>query len=244
MEIIPVKTKLFKTGENLSSFLLTNLPALENGDVAVITSKIVALSQGRVGTLADKGRLIRAEAKKIIKTPWALLTLTDDGWCLNAGVDESNAAGKLILLPEDPYRIVEVIRAKLAKHFKLKKLGIIITDTKSVPLRVGTIGRALAYAGFEPLRSYIGKKDLFGRKTRYTESNIADALAASAVLTMGEGNEQKPLAVIRRAPLDFIGISEQKRRRTLVMSPDEDIYAPIFVIKKPSRRHVGTAQGH
>ncbi len=241
MEILAIKTKLFPAGADLLAFLLKNLPVLNNGDVVAITSKIIALSQNRVGLLVDKTMLIRQESKEIIEMPWALLTLTDDGWCLNAGADESNAAGKLILLPKDPYRVANIIRAKLLKHFRLNKLGIIITDTKSVPLRVGTIGRALAYAGFKPLRSYIGKADLFGRKTRFTESNLADALAASAVLLTGEGDESKPLAIIRQAPLDFVEI--RRKLRTLALNPETDVYGPIFRIKKPFRRDIGTAQG-
>ena len=133
-----------------------------------------------------------------------MLTFTDNEWRINAGIDESNAKDKIILLPKNPFETAELIQKKLIKKFNLKRLGILITDTKSLPLRIGTIGKAIGYAGFKPLKNYIGKKDLFGRKSRYTQSNIADALAASAVLIMGEGNEQIPIVIIRNSPIQFI----------------------------------------
>jgi len=243
MEIIPIKTRLFTERTPLVEFIRSHIRRLREGDIVVVTSKIVALSQGRVGSLAAKREHIYHGSQKVIETPWALLTLTDDGWCVNAGVDESNANGRLILSPENTRRTAETVRKKLLKHFSLKRLGVLITDTKSLPLRVGTIGRSIGYSGFEPLKSYIGKKDLFGRKSRLTQSNVADALAASAVLVMGEGNEQTPIAIIRDAPVRFTKQSiADKKRTSLVLSPETDIYAAIFkdaerVFRKPSRKN-------
>jgi coenzyme F420-0:L-glutamate ligase len=228
MQIIPIKTPLFNKNNNLFNFILNNTPKLENGDILAITSKIVALSDGAVGEVKDKEKIITKLAKKVIKTPWALMTLTGDGWCINAGIDESNANHKIILLPKDIFRTAETIRKKLAKHFKLKKLGVLITDTKSLPLRMGTIGRAMGYAGFLPLKNYIGKKDLFGKKSRFTKSNLADALAATAVLNMGEGDEQIPLAIIKNAPVKF----SNKKGIVLSILPEKDIYSFVYRNKK------------
>lgn len=220
MEIIGIKTSIFQENENLLKFLLFNIPPLQSGDILAITSKVVALSQGRTGALKDKEKLIKRESKKTIQTQWALLALTGDGWNINAGIDESNAKKNLILMPKNPFQVARIIQNKLKKHFSIKNLGVLITDTKSVPLRVGTVGRAVAYAGFRPLKSYIGKKDLFGRKSRLTESNIADALAASAVLMMGEGNEKVPVVILRGAPVNF----GNSRRVKLSLDPKKDIY--------------------
>ena len=91
------------------------------------------------------------------------------------------------------------------------------------------MGRSIGYAGFEPLKSYVGKKDLFGRKSRFTQSNIADALAASAVVVMGEGNEQTPVAILRDAPVRFTkqrGVN--KKSPSLVLLPEKDIYAVVY----------------
>ena len=231
MYITGIKTPLFRNKESLFNFLDNNISSLDEGDILVITSKIIALSQGRVAALNDKKKLIAKESRRVIETPWAALTLTDDGWCLNAGIDESNADQLLILFPRHPFTIAEQICQLLTKKFALKNLGVVITDTKSLPLRVGTIGRAIAYAGFEPLRSYIGKKDLFGKKSRFTKSNIADALAAAAVLLMGEGDEQTPLVIIKKAPVIF---NPKVKKKALFLTSEKDIYTYIFAKKKHS----------
>ena len=164
-------------------------------------------------------------ARDSIKTPWALLTLTGDGWNINAGVDESNANNKIILIPKNSFQVAESLLLKLRRKFSITKLGILITDTKSVPLRVGTIGRAVAYAGLEPIKSYIAKKDLFGRKSRFTDSNIADSLTAIAVLVMREGSEQTPLVILRNTRIRF---SSKKIRKELSFPPQKDIFAAIY----------------
>ncbi|MBI2482280.1 MAG: coenzyme F420-0:L-glutamate ligase [Candidatus Vogelbacteria bacterium] len=231
MHIIGVKTQLFKPLDNLLEFIDCEITRLKSGDIVIITSKIVALAQGRVGSLADKQMLIEQEAEQTIDTPWATLTLTADGWCLNAGVDESNADNQLILLPHEPFEVAREIQQHLMAKFSLSELGVVITDTKSLPLRAGTMSRALSYSGFKPLKSYIGKTDLFGRVTRLTESNVADALAASAGLVMGEGNEQTPLAIISDAPVEFTDHTTNIKNTSLSLSPENDIFAKVFTTK-------------
>lgn len=233
MQIIAVKTPLFKEKDNVLNFIFDNIVSLEDGDIVAITSKVVALSQGRVGKLKDKKNLIAKNSKKIIETPWAFMTLTDEGWCINAGIDESNANHKLILLPKHILKTAEFLRKRMMRHFSLKKLGILITDTKSLPLRAGTIGRTVGYAGFKPLKSYIGKKDLFGKKSRFTQSNIADALSASAVLLMGEGDEKTPIVIIKNALVEFTHKSTVHKKNTqLSILPEKDIYSYIYKNKK------------
>ncbi|MDD4803923.1 MAG: coenzyme F420-0:L-glutamate ligase [Candidatus Pacebacteria bacterium] len=228
MNIISIKTPIFLENDSLFNFLINNLPIVEDGDIVVITSKIVALSENRVCDLKDKEKIILKESKKVIETPWALLTLTNDGWIINAGVDESNADKKVILLPKDSFKTAEILHKKLKRYFSLKKLGVLITDTRSVPLRVGTIGRALGYAGFKPLKSYIDKPDIFGRKSRVTVSNVADALASTAVLVMGEGNEQTPISLIKNPPVIFVSKPLLKKMKCLAFPPEKDIFSKVF----------------
>lgn len=228
MKIIGVRTELFRANQDLTSFVLASLPRIEEESIVVISSKVVALAQGRTGKLRDKYAHIRKESKKIIKTPWAWITLTNDEWCINAGVDESNANGELILLPLQPFVVAERLRQEIKEHFHISRCGILVTDTRSVALRRGTIGRALAFAGFKPFKSYINRVDLYGRKSRSTESNIADALAASAVCVMGEGNEQIPLAVISEAPLEFTDSITFDDSPHLARSAKGDIFARVF----------------
>jgi F420-0:gamma-glutamyl ligase len=231
MQIIPIKTSIFGEGGNLLFFIKKQISFLPDKSIIVVTSKIVALSQKRVGLPKDKNKLIKENSKEIIETPWVPLTFTLGEWRINAGIDESNAKNKIILLPENPFIIAEKIQKNLKKHFSVKHLGIIITDTRSMPLRVGTIGKPLAFVGFNPLKSYVGKKDLFGRKSRLTQSNIADSLAAGAVLVMGEGNEQIPLVIIKDAPVKFTN-KISKKYSSLAHQPETDIYAWLYK-KKP-----------
>ncbi|MEK7669005.1 MAG: coenzyme F420-0:L-glutamate ligase [Patescibacteria group bacterium] len=242
MQILAIKTPIFKENENLINFLHKQINSLNDNDIIVITSKIIALSQGRTGKIKDKEKLIKKNSQKIIETPWALLTLTEGEWCINAGIDESNAKNNVILLPKNPFKVAEQIQKNLLKHFSLKHIGVIITDTKSIPLRVGTVGRPIAYIGFNPLRSYIGKKDLFGRKSRLTQSNIADALATSAVLVMGEGIEQIPIVIIKNAPIEFTN-KKTFKKTSLALSPKTDIYSKIFTYSE-QKSHKPSSENH
>jgi len=143
----------------------------------------------RVGS-TDKDALIRQESEyylpRKLNKYGVMLTIKRNILAPSAGIDESNAEGHYILWPKDPQKTANEIRAYLRKKYRLKKLGIIITDSRTLPLRWGTIGVCLAYSGFKSLNNYIGKKDLFGRKLNVTQSNVADSLAVAAVLAMGE----------------------------------------------------------
>ncbi len=165
----------------------------------------------------------------MIETPWAALTRSESGWGINAGIDESNAeAGTVILLPKDPFASATRMRRFLKEKYGIRECGVLITDTRSVPLRIGTIGRAIGFAGFAPIRSYVGVKDLFGRESRVTVSNLADALAASAVAVMGEGAEQTPLAVVRDAPVTFMDRHLTEEEMVLSLHPEKDIFAKLY----------------
>lgn len=228
MEVEAIKTSLFKLNDSLIEFIKNHISLLEDGDILVVTSKIVALAEGRVNKIEDKEQIIKSEAKEIIKTPWTDLTLSERGWEINAGVDESNADEGLILLPKDSWQSAEKLQTELKEKFRVKNLGVIISDTKSVPLRIGTVGRAIGCAGFLPTKSYVGKEDLYGRKSRVTISNMADALATSAVLMMGEGDEQTPLVIIKNAPVSFTDKSLNEKDKELNLSPEQDIFSYVY----------------
>jgi F420-0:gamma-glutamyl ligase len=117
-----------------------------------------------------------------------------------AGIDESNGNGNYILWPKGPQKSAGEVRQYLKKRFSLKNVGVIITDSTARPLHYGTEGVGIGYSGFAPSNSYIGKPDLFGRDLKVSISNILDALAAAAVVVMGEGNEATPLAIINDLP--------------------------------------------
>jgi F420-0:gamma-glutamyl ligase len=144
---------------------------------------------------------------------------------VNAGVDDSNANGKTILLPHDSFAAADAIRTVLKKRYRLKRLGVLITDSRISPLRAGVTGVALGYAGFKGVRDYRGTQDLFGRTLRVTQTNVADCLATAAVLLMGEGSERSPLSIIENAPAVF---SERVSRNELHVPLKDDVFRGLF----------------
>lgn len=231
MQIIPVRTRLFREGENLREFIVESIPVLQAGDILVVTSKIVALAEHRViASNRNKRQVILEEAEESVETPWCLLTRNGNDWCANAGVDESNANGSVILLPKDPKESAK----RLRDEFGNREIGLILTDTRTVPLRQGTMGMALAWAGVGQLKDYIGTPDLYGRPLKMTKANIVHALAAAAVLVMGEGAESVPIVIIRDSgvPINFEASGEVG---DVAMLPEEDLYQYLFVAKSASR---------
>jgi coenzyme F420-0:L-glutamate ligase len=228
MQITLIKTRVFQKNENLINFILKYIKNLKENSVLVVTSKIVALSEGRVVQCKNKQQkieLIKKESKFAIKTKIVWLTFKDGMMLANAGVDESNANGKIILLPKDSFQSAEILRKKIMKNFGLKNLGVLITDSRIMPLRAGVVGLALGYAGFQGIKNNIGKKDIFGKILKMSKTDIADGLATSAVLCMGEADEQQPLAVITEAPIVF---TNKTKRGELIINPKDDLYLPLF----------------
>lgn len=239
MIVTTVKThKITHADNNISTILDKYISRLSERSIVVIASKIVSIAQGRivknVGPV-DKNKIIEKEADLFLppspKSQYDFyLTIKNNILIPNAGVDESNADGNLILWPENPQKTANEIRTFLAKKFKINDIGVLIVDSKTTPLRSGVTGVALSHSGFAALYNYIGMPDIFGRKLEVTNTNVADALAASAVLTMGEGAEQTPLAIITDIP----NIKFQPRNPTneeleeLKISIDDDIYGPIL----------------
>lgn len=237
MIVRPVKTNIFSENEDLAAFIIKYISKVKEGTVLAVTSKIVALSEGRTVVIKneqEKEKIIKSESEWAIQTlPEWWLTIRDGMFTINAGIDKSNADGKIVMLPKDCFRAADTLRTLLKKHYKVRNLGIIITDSRVAPLRRGVFGVALGYAGFKGLRDYRGKPDIFGRKLRFTQVNISDALASAAALEMGEGSERQPLAIIEEAPVQFVDIVN---KRELRIPPNKDIFERLFrgVLKKKS----------
>lgn len=228
MIIQPIKTGIFQEGGNLFLFISHYLKNIPEKSIIIITSKIIALSEKRTAIAKDaktKEGLVRAESDLVIPTKYVWLTVKDGMVMASAGIDESNANGKLILLPKDSFKTAAYLRKKLLDQFGLKQLGILITDSRTMPLRAGVTGVALGYAGFRGIRDYRGRPDIFGRKFVYSRTDVADSLATAAVLEMGEGNERQPLAIIEKAPVEFC---EKINRKELYIDIDDDMYKPFF----------------
>lgn len=238
MKITAYRTKKILPGDSLVKILDASLPVLQERDIVVVTSKIVSICEGSVdpdNTEANKHKLIHLEAEQYIEDERSLhfgftISIKESILIANAGIDESNGNGNLILWPKKPHASSANIWKYLRKKFKLDKLGVILTDSHISPLRWGTRGIGLSWCGFLPLTNYIGTPDIFDRNLRVTKRNTLDGLSAAAVVVMGEGNEQTPLALIRNVP--FVEFTKkpptEKEIKALRFSLEEDVYSPLL----------------
>ena len=231
MEIIAIRTKIFSQGMDLGDFIVESIGnGLREQSILAVTSKIVSLAEGRTVSKKkmSKKELIQKECEHYLGEIGYGCHLTIHHGLLvpSAGIDESNSADdEYILYPKDPFSSAAKIRKVIKKRLSLKDFAVIVTDSCTLPLRQGVVGVALAYSGFRAVRDLVGKKDLFDRPLRMTKINMVDALAASAVLLMGEGEEQCPLAMIYKAP---VGFTENTDPSELKISEEEDLYKPLY----------------
>lgn len=238
MQFIKVKTRAFiPPKDDVFELLNQHLPKLKEGDVVFIASKVLAIHQGRCIEKSkiknQKSKLIKQEADyrlpgQLVAGSEIILTIKDHTLIPSAGIDESNGKGYFILWPKNTNQLCKQICEYLKKRDKVKKLAVIATDSHTTPLRWGTTGISIGFFGLEPLFDYRGKKDIFGRKLKYTQSNIVDALSAMAVLLMGEGSERIPMVIGRG--LNFIKFTNKDSYKKLVIDPKKDLYYPILKI--------------
>lgn len=235
MRIKPIRTSILKKKDDLPSFIKSHIPKIKEGSVLVVTSKIVSLSEGRTElhkTVKTRENLLRRESEYVTEGKRDWITLTQGMLMHAAGMDKSNSADdSYILLPTDAYASAKRLRTTLMKHYKLSSLGVIISDSRGLPLRAGVVGVALGYAGIKGIRDYRGTKDLFGRSFSHEQVNVADSLAAAAVVSMGEGSEQTPLALIEGAYVEFTNTTDTTELRKDIAN---DTYLP-FLSKIPKK---------
>lgn len=232
MLVRAIKSKIITQGDNLLEVFLKSLKKtrLMDGDLVVITSKVLAVTQNRIKKIkseAEFRKLVKDEADKVIGDEMVMITIKNGIYIPWAGIDRSNSKpGEAILWPHQPFKEAEKLCKALKKHFKIKKLGVLITDSHCVPLRRGVSGIALGYAGFYGVNDLRGNKDLYGNKLKVTQQNMADMLAASAHAVMGEGKESTPFVLIRKAPVRFS--SKKINPKESVMPADECLYRPLY----------------
>lgn len=253
MEVIPVKTDLVQIGDDIVRVLLDAITRaglkVEDNDILLVADKIVATSEGRIvrfdsvkpsltaKRLARKYslepafvELVTREAKEIYGgVPRALLTLRSNVLIANAGIDHKNAPeGSACLWSIDPDLTAKNLMRALSNKTG-KSIGLILVDSHVNPMRVGTVGFALGIAGIKPLRDCRGKLDLYGRPIVITQMNLADDLAASAHLLMGETVERTPLVVIRGAPVE---VTEDYNANEIVIAKEECMFMNVFIGKQ------------
>jgi putative folate metabolism gamma-glutamate ligase len=237
MIVRSIKTDKIRPGDlTLPQFLDTYITDLQEDTVVAIASKVVAICEGRVVRMdgADKEELIRQETSHYLPretNPYNVtLSITHNLLVAAGGIDESNAAEYYVLWPADKQASANIIREHLANKFNLRNVGVVITDSTTRPFQWGTTGLGISFSGFMPLKDYIGTEDIFGRKLVFQKNNIMNGLAAAAVVLMGEGNEQTPIATIQDVPfVDFVPRNPTAEElASLQITIEEDLYGPVL----------------
>ena len=241
MKVTAYKTKKVIVGDNLSKILDEYLPPLKEKDVVVITSKIVSICQGNVvknDGVITKEKLIKQEADLLIPPEYVRfgvrLTIKNNLLIGSAGIDESNGNDYFILWPKDLRKSINAIWEYLKNKHGLKYLGVIISDSHSSLFKRGAVGFGISWCGFKPLRNYVGKPDIFGRLLQTEQQNAVDGIAAAAVLEMGEGNEQTPIAAVNELKgIEFVNrIPNKKELEETTVTLETDVYSgPLKLIK-------------
>lgn len=215
-----------KPNDNLIDIILSSLHKsnnlgikIKNKDILVIAQKIISKQEGMFVELArvipskqaleikkcvDKDprliELILQESRKIIKIfNKTMIVETNQGFiCANAGIDQSNVSknqDRVLLLPRNPDQTASRIRREI-KRKTGKEIAVIISDTFGRPFRNGQTNVAIGVSGVKPIKSYIGKKDMYGNVLKVTEIAIADEIAGASELVMGKSNKI-PAVIIR-----------------------------------------------
>lgn len=244
MIVTPVKTRKIEPGTgDIFRVLDESLSNLKDGSVVAVSSKIVAICEGRTAPLkSDLQKLVVQESdyylpKELSKFDFSF-SIVHNTLIPRAGIDESNSKNSYVLWPKDPQKSANEIRSYLKKRFGMKKVGVVITDSTAQPLHWGLKGIGISYSGFLPKKNYIGKPDLFGRPLKVSEANTVDSLAAAAVLVMGEGSEQTPIAVIEDVPfIDFQDRNPTKKELDgfYLTHKNDDLFEP-FLKSMPWRK--------
>jgi len=221
LTVIPLtskkKVEKFSFFDELKKIFQKNKFMVKNGDVLVISSKFISISQGRILKINDSKvcnkskeiskkfnsseefmEIVFRESDEILGGVAGFVMSSTDGILApNAGIDKSNSKGtEIILYPIEPYKFAEELKRKIFLEFNLH-VGIIIVDSRLMPTRIGTTGVTIACAGIEPTEDLRGKKDLDGNPLKVTFQATSDSLATIANHKMGEGDDLHPIAVVR-----------------------------------------------
>ncbi len=210
-------------GTDLARLISENAPGLADGDIVVVTSKIVSKAEGRV-VAATREEAIEAETVRVVARRGPMtIAQTRHGFVLAAaGVDRSNTAtGTVVLLPEDPDGSARRLRADLAE-LTGAQVGVLITDTMGRPWRNGQTDTAIGAAGVLPLRDHRGEADTFGNVLEVTVAAVADEVSAAAELVKGKTG-QIPVAIVRGLA-ELVTAEPGPGAAALVRPPEDDMF--------------------
>ena len=222
---------LIHPGDDINNIIINGLIEnniiLSEGDIVVVTQKIISKAEGRLINLqqiepSDEAiklagitnkdprlvELIITESNSIIRAVSGTLIVEHKcGFiCANAGIDHSNVQGDYgnpgdwyLLLPENPDSSAKKIRMSLENYFSTG-VGVLVIDSHGRPWRNGTIGMTIGISGLPALVDMIGKEDIFGYKLLATQVGVADELASAASLLMGQSSESIPVVHVHGFP--------------------------------------------
>ena len=242
IQIIPVKIKedIQPSDDIIALILSSSKSSIDDGDVIVISQKIISKKEGRVVKLESvipselsvgissayekDPRLVEAilsESKRIVRMEHGVIIVeTNHNFiCANAGIDESNVEkGFATLLPVDPDKSAKKIRDAVLQ-ITGKNTAVIISDTFGRPFRLGQTDHAIGIAGIESIKNYEGKPDTFGKIMRVTAIAIIDELCAASELVMGKTNKS-PVAIIKNYKFE----SNNDSISSIIRNEHEDLF--------------------
>lgn len=230
-----------RPGDDLGRLIHEAAETFEDGDIVVVTQRVVSKAEGRLVDLASVDpsplalnfaarwekdprlvELVLRESRRIVRMERGIIIAeTHHGLiCANAGIDASNVVGESVvcLLPEDPDASAERLRERLLE-LGAANVAVIITDTFGRPWRVGQTNVAIGVAGMSPLVDYIGTPDTQGRELRVTLIASADEIAGAAELVMGKV-ENVPAAIVRGYRFE----AREGRAAELIREADKDLF--------------------
>lgn len=239
---------LINPGDNLSSIILDSIEdndiTIDDGDVILLAQKIISKSENRFKNLSEinpsekaltlgksLGRdpafiqLILDESNEILSTEKNVIIVEHKlGYInINAGIDRSNISKNndlVLLLPENPKKSANDIQTEINTQIG-KNISVIITDSMTRPYRSGVTNFAIASSNIQSLIDLKGEEDIFGNTLHATEIAIADELAAAAGLLMGQGNDMKPVVIIKGFDRSNYSVNNAY---DLIVNKDEDLY--------------------
>ncbi|MDO5846663.1 MAG: coenzyme F420-0:L-glutamate ligase [Methanocorpusculum sp.] len=239
-----LSTPILQPGDDITAAVIeaaanSEAKGFQDGDILVLAESPLATTEGRIVSFDDvepsraahilaaqyhmdkrMAEIVLNECDEIVGgVPGYLLARRGNLYLPNAGIDESNApAGMVTLLPKDPDASALRVRRELLARLKTD-VAVIVVDSRTHAMRLGVSGVAIGVAGILPITDERGKKDLFGHKLHVTRRAIADNLASTAELLMGESNECVPAVLIR-------GYAYVKAEAAKIESiaPEEDLF--------------------
>ncbi len=246
VQLIPIKVdakqERFPLFDTIVESIKKNGESIKNNDILAISGKFVAMSQGAMIRLDDikpskeaddiaaiysmDSRIVQIvlnEADAILGGIEGFLLAVKDGVIApNAGIDKSNIMrGYVITHPKEPFKVAKELRLRFRERYGIN-VGIVLTDSRLMPSRKGTIGITIGVSGFKPVIDLRGKKDLFNNELRVTMHAVADSIATAANLLMGESDEGIPIVIVRG--LDVEWSDEDLSWRDLAIDHDKCIY--------------------